>query len=216
MADIVNDFDSAGLLRRVFQGMSNQIAGRTATDLVPGEEYLPTTTADPATPDEPDAPMDPAALAEEVHQHPADVAGARPSSSSYAWGDFQNGRIPTKNLKAIGQGSHRLETGAADAWVAMRAAAAADGVTLKLTDSYRTYDAQVSVRQRKGHKVATAKPGTSVHGWGRAVDADVNDPATLAWLQQNAAEFGWRNPAWAQKKGKSFEPWHWEFNGGAH
>jgi hypothetical protein len=201
------------LLTRVLQSMSAQISGEEGVSDV--NTFLPSI-------DEPDPPME----ADEVdqldetvdddeHEH-GDGPSPKPKrASAYAWGDHENGRIPTKALKAIGQGSHRLETGAADAWTAMREAAAADGVALKLTDSYRSFDQQVSVRQRKSHQVATAKPGTSVHGWGRAVDADVNDRNALTWLRANAGRYGWVNPAWAQKGGKSYEPWHWEFVGGS-
>lgn len=135
-------------------------------------------------------------------------------ASRYEWGGHQNGRIPDDALKLIGQGGHRLEASAADAWMAMREAAAADGITLSLTDSYRTYDAQVRLREDKGDQVATATPGTSVHGWGRAVDANVNDRRVLDWMRANGARFGWVNPEWAQREGKSYEPWHWEFQGG--
>lgn len=138
---------------------------------------------------------------------------ARSGPSRYAWGGHQNGRIPDEALTSIG-GGHRLETAAAGAWSDMVAAAAADGITLGLTDSYRSYDAQVSVRERKGDQVATATPGTSVHGWGRAVDANVNDRRTLDWLNKNGPRFGWIWPAWAQREGKSYEPWHREYVGG--
>ncbi len=32
------------------------------------------------------------------------------------------------------------------------------------------------------------------------------------WLRDNAATFGWENPAWARKGGSGYyEPWHWEY-----
>ena len=49
-----------------------------------------------------------------------------------------------------------------------------------------------------------AVPGTSNHGWGLAVDADVTDPATLTWLRTNAHRFGFVEAV-------PREPWHWEF-----
>lgn len=135
-------------------------------------------------------------------------------TSRHAWGGHANGRIPDDELVSIG-GGHRLEADAAGAWTEMVAAAAADGISLSLTDSYRDFDAQVDVRRRKGDQVATATPGTSIHGWGHAVDANVNDGKVLAWLRANAGRFGWVNPEWAQREGKSFEPWHWEYQGGS-
>jgi hypothetical protein len=49
-----------------------------------------------------------------------------------------------------------------------------------------------------------AEPGTSNHGWGLAVDADVRDPALLAWIREHGPEFGWVEAV-------PREPWHWEF-----
>ena len=49
-----------------------------------------------------------------------------------------------------------------------------------------------------------ARPGTSNHGWGMAVDANVNDPRTLQWLKTNGPRFGWVEAV-------PREPWHWEF-----
>ena len=206
-------------LASVLKTMSDGIAGGTADSTMATADFL---GAEQFDSDEPDDPMEPDELGQETWtddegaSHTADDGHdhSAGSSSRYAWGDHKNGRIPAKELTAIGQGSHKLETGAAGAWSEMRADAAEDGVTLKLTDSYRTYAQQVSVRKRKGHLVATAKPGTSVHGWGRAVDADVSDAETLAWLRSNASRYGWVNPAWAQRGGKSYEPWHFEWQGG--
>lgn len=198
------------LLTAVLQKTSDVIAGRASTSM---NVEQPTVIEQP---DIPDAPMEPTQLEAAIAAHVDPKPGEhRASRSSYAWGGYENGRIPAKALKTIGQGSHKLETSAADQWIAMREAAKADGVTLSLTDSYRSYDAQVAVRRDKGGQVATATPGTSVHGWGRAVDANVKDAKTFAWLQANAGRYGWINPAWAQRSGKSHEPWHWEFIGGA-
>ena len=61
-----------------------------------------------------------------------------------------------------------------------------------------------------------AVPGTSVHGWGRAVDLqDSNgkltfDSPAYQWLQANAWRWGFVHPAWAEPGGSSPEPWHWE------
>lgn len=198
------------LVRKMLEEMSRQVSGVDAETFATPESFMPMIDV----PDGPMDPNDPAFLEPDVHTvddgHDHGSAGG---GSRYAWGGHQNGRIPADQLAKIGQGGHVLESAAAKQWKAMRAAAKADGVTLSLTDSYRSYDAQVDVRRRKGHQVATAKPGTSVHGWGRAVDANVNDPKTLAWLRANGAQYGWINPAWAQKAGKSFEPWHFEFVG---
>ena len=120
---------------------------------------------------------------------------------------YGNGRVPPEALQPIEQAGHRLFAPAADAWMAAVDAAAADGITLRITDSYRTYDQQVDLVRRKGlysEGGYGATPGTSNHGWGLAVDADVTDPATLNWLRTNAHRFGYVEAV-------PREPWHWEF-----
>ncbi|MGH8886052.1 MAG: Ig-like domain-containing protein, partial [Egibacteraceae bacterium] len=129
-----------------------------------------------------------------------------------AWGGFLNGHVPANQMVAISAG-HVLESAAAAAFVEMRAAAERDGVRIPITDSYRSFGAQVELRSRKGAFVATATPGTSVHGWGKAVDIDLGSPALRPWLDRSAVRFGWVNPAWAKRPGMSLEPWHYEFYG---
>ena len=69
----------------------------------------------------------------------------------------------------------------------------------------------------------TAKPGTSNHGWGRAIDVvdtttrkahvlSCRDPQ-FAWLVEHAPRYGWVLPRWAQCGRSSEEPWHWEWSG---
>jgi hypothetical protein len=133
--------------------------------------------------------------------------------SALSWGGYLNGLIPTSAMTPIGDG-HTLQADASRAFLAMREAAQAEGVDIPLTDSYRSLAAQVELRQRKGNVVATATPGTSVHGWGRAIDINLlANPAVRPWLAANSERFGWVNPAWARRPGKSFEPWHYEFYG---
>jgi hypothetical protein len=120
---------------------------------------------------------------------------------------YGNGQVPRAALAPIGQGGLVLYAPAAASFQTMRAAAARDGLQLKITDSYRSYDQQVELAQRKGLSKNggwAAVPGTSNHGWGLAVDANVNDPKMFAWMQQHAQEFGW-------VQGAAREPWHWEF-----
>lgn len=120
---------------------------------------------------------------------------------------YGNGRLPASALEPIGQGGHRLYGPAAAAWSQAVEAAAAEGVTLRVTDSYRTYDQQVDLAARKGLYSEggwAATPGTSNHGWGMAVDADVSDPATLTWIRANGWKFGFVEAV-------PREPWHWEY-----
>lgn len=122
---------------------------------------------------------------------------------------YGNGRIPTEALEPIGIGGHRLWSPAAEAFRLMAADAAADGVTIGVTDSYRPYDEQVDLAQRKGlyrEGGLAAVPGTSSHGWGMALDVDVDDRG-LQWLRDNGWMYGWAETT-------PREPWHWEYRPG--
>lgn len=120
---------------------------------------------------------------------------------------YGNGRIPPEALELIGQGGHRLWAPAAQAWQGLVRAAEAEGISIRITDSYRSYDEQVDLVRRKGlysEGGLGAVPGTSNHGWGLAVDADITDSRTLEWMRANAWRFGYVE---AVRR----EPWHWEF-----
>jgi hypothetical protein len=137
-------------------------------------------------------------------------APARTNSSGYqppaALVQYGNGRIPLEMLTPIGIGGHRLYAPAAQAFMSMRAAAAAEGIDIGITDSYRTYEQQVDLAERKGlysQGGYAAVPGTSKHGWGMAIDIDV-DSAGQAWMRANAGRFGF-------VENVPREPWHWEF-----
>ena len=119
---------------------------------------------------------------------------------------YGNGRIPQAALTSIGTGNHKLYAPAATAWKTMVADAAADGVQIGLTDSYRSYDEQVELAGRKGLYSQggwAATPGTSNHGWGMAVDVDVDDQGQQ-WLRDNGWRYGWVESV-------PREPWHWEY-----
>ena len=120
---------------------------------------------------------------------------------------YGNGRIPANRLSPVGIGNHRLYAPAADAFRRMRADARAAGINLTITDSYRSYAAQVDVARRKGlysQGGLAATPGRSNHGWGLAVDADVRRADTLRWMRANAHRYGFYETV-------PREPWHWEF-----
>lgn len=126
------------------------------------------------------------------------------------WMDiYDNGRIPLDALKPVGDG-HYARPDVARAFKQMRRAAKRAGLTISVTDSYRTYDQQVALEKEKG-EYWTAEPGTSNHGWGIAFDLNVNDPKVLAWLRNNGGRFGFEELR--HSDGSEFEPWHWEFNG---
>ena len=129
--------------------------------------------------------------------------GVKPPEGLEGYG---NGRIPEAALVPVGMGGHRLWGPAAESFRQMSAAAAASGVRLDVTDSYRSYDQQVDVARRKGlyrNGGLAAEPGTSTHGWGLSLDVNPTS-ATLNWLRSYGAQFGFVEDV-------AREPWHWTY-----
>lgn len=130
---------------------------------------------------------------------------------------YPNGLIPLGALCPIlFTTTHRLRADAAYAFNAMaHEYAGAFSRPLCLTDSYRSYDAQVVVAAEKPD--LAADPGRSNHGWGLAADLcggiESFDTPAYQWMVDNAPRYGWFHPAWAEADGSMPEPWHWEFAG---
>lgn len=119
---------------------------------------------------------------------------------------YGNGRVPAEALSTISGTSQRLWAPAARSFEAMQAAAAAEGVTIGVTDSYRTYESQVDLVARKGlysQGGLAAAPGTSMHGWGVATDLRL-DASAQAWMRSNAGRYGF-------VENVAREPWHWQY-----
>ncbi|MFE9242121.1 D-alanyl-D-alanine carboxypeptidase family protein [Nocardiopsis sp. NPDC006938] len=126
--------------------------------------------------------------------------------------DVENGRVPQTLLCPLPQAGERLRADAATAFVALdRDFRSEFGRPMCVTDSYRPYHEQVRLFQEMLPGMA-ARPGTSAHGLGLAVDlcGGVNelDAPEHRWMLDHAPEHGWHNPEWARD---GFEPWHWEF-----
>jgi hypothetical protein len=132
---------------------------------------------------------------------------------------YENGRLPASALRRSTTGC-RMYAPAAVAYDAMAAAASEAGFRLEHSGCYRTYQQQVLLRQARcaqNRCKFAAVPGTSMHGWGLAVDfkignraLDYRDPL-FAWLSANAGRFGYVHPQWARQGGNLQEPWHWEY-----
>ncbi len=90
------------------------------------------------------------------------------------------------------------------------------GWDLTLADSYRSLGEQYAVKRSRGY--LAAKPGTSMHGLGLAIDlgsAVTGNKAAYQWLVENGAAYGWENPSWARRGGSgNYEPWHFEYRPG--
>lgn len=153
------------------------------------------------------------------------ASGSRGDTSSVsAWKhSTSNGRIAGDQLvlvpppPGVGGNAVRLAPMAVTAWQEMVAAARAEGIRIQAGGSYRTYEAQVQLAKPPSEggkglygvmygnvKGLAARPGTSNHGWGLAVDIIMNQ-AAVNWLRRNAGRFGFRTIA--------DEPWHWEYRG---
>ena len=135
-----------------------------------------------------------------------------------------------------------LQTEAADAFLSMQAAAAKDGVDIRMQSGYRSveyqqklYDNKTRYYRNKGYPEAEARqkaaavvnpPGYSEHNCGLA--ADLNSPehpaldrgfadtAAFRWLQEHAVEYGFllRYPEGAEAVTEiTYEPWHWRYVG---
>jgi hypothetical protein len=130
---------------------------------------------------------------------------------------WPNGGIPAEALCPLwGQPRHLLRADAAAAFEHLSKAWAADhGAPICVTDSYRPYADQVRLAITK--PTLAARPGTSNHGWGVALDmcGGIQGFGTEAhqWMIRNAPRFGWFHPRWAQQGGSKPEAWHWEFAG---
>ena len=134
-----------------------------------------------------------------THTHTS-VVGVPPDLAKYG-----NGKIPAAALTEIG-GGHRLWEPAAQGFKRMMAAAEAAGITIGVTDSYRSYEQQVDLAERKGlysQGGLAATPGTSNHGWGKSLDLDL-DPQAQTWMRANAEKFGFVEDV-------PREPWHWTY-----
>lgn len=136
---------------------------------------------------------------------------SRPQPSYSSGGGYRS----TNSGGAMG-GRYNLIGGADRALSALDAAYRKQfGYGLTVNSGGRSYQDQVIAYQKylNGGNLA-AKPGTSVHESGRAVDfggAIQNaNSREHRWLQANAGRFGWK---WTGKNFSQFEPWHWEWWG---
>lgn len=130
---------------------------------------------------------------------------------------YANGKIPSSALCGVGFDDRAmLRCDAAEALDALDAAFFDRfGTHLAVSDSYRSYAAQVACRAAKGSLCAT--PGTSNHGLGVAVDlggsVQTFGTAQHQWMRENAPAYDWTLPEWARASGSKPEPWHWEYTG---
>jgi hypothetical protein len=122
-----------------------------------------------------------------------------------------NGQLPASELAPIAGG--QLSKDAAAAWNAMNAEARAKGRELRPTgskSSYRTVAQQVELwnAYTAGTGNLAARPGTSNHGWGLAVDLATPEMRTM--VDQIGAKYGW-SKQWSDAPS---EWWHLKYKPG--
>lgn len=123
----------------------------------------------------------------------------------------QNGRLPDSALSSI-PGGRLAQGGPARSWIAMRYyIGRKHGVWLSPTgpnSSYRSYAKQVEFwnAYQAGRGALAARPGTSNHGWGKAVDIPT------AQMQQQVRKyghlFGWGIAGGVLSSDAPSESWH--------
>ncbi len=131
-------------------------------------------------------------------------------------------------------GGIRLETRTATAYRKLAAAAKRDGVKIKLTSGYRSYNTQKQIVDQYTRLYGSAyalriaaKPGTSEHQTGLSLDVgNYNRACALQdcfsttpvgrWMAKNAPKYGFvlRYPKGQEKvTGYKYEPWHFRYVG---
>jgi len=128
----------------------------------------------------------------------------------------------------IGRNGLSLDRKAAEALTRLSRAAAADGVTLLVSSSYRSFDYQKALFSRyaehDGEEAASrysARAGTSQHQLGTTVDfGSISDSFAESdagiWMAENAGRFGWSLSyprGYEDETGYRWESWHWRWIG---
>ncbi|WP_435299151.1 M15 family metallopeptidase [Timonella sp. A28] len=132
-------------------------------------------------------------------------------------GDYGNGQLPDQYLMdLLTAPGHKLRHDAAIMFDMMSVDFSSTfGRSLKLTDSYRTLETQYVLKAQK--PFLAARPGTSNHGWGLAVDIAGPEASfgteERQWLVDNGWKYGWFSPTWAHPDGVKPESWHFEYMG---
>jgi len=137
--------------------------------------------------------------------------------------DAMQARIQAALVPVPGEQDQRLHRDAAAAYEGMRTAAAGDGVTLAIGNSYRTAARAQASAARAGNRAAVA--AFSSHTLGLAVDLNMSHGG-LRFTETSTRPFPnlvdmYRSPVhkWMFLRGEAHgwfpyrrEPWHWEYN----
>ena len=136
--------------------------------------------------------------------------------------------LEKNKLFAINKNNLSLRPEAFEALKVLAAAAKADGVTLTVSSTYRSYEYQknlfdywVRVDGLEEAERESARPGTSQHQLGMALDfAPVDDAFDQTpggkWVYANAAKYGWSlsfPKGYEDVTGYRWECWHFRYIG---
>jgi hypothetical protein len=140
------------------------------------------------------------------------------SNPCSGYGSDVSGCLGSSNLKSIGIGNNVLAKEAADAFIKMTDDMPSNLKSkISMGGAYRPLNIQCNIfdwgkyestgkRVKKGtSSTPAAYPGTSNHGWGRAIDISPSDVQN--WIRENGTKYGW---CWGEAKS---EPWHFTFCG---
>jgi hypothetical protein len=143
--------------------------------------------------------------------HPQPAAGRFGPNAAWSHGEYL-GQIELVAIVDSKQEIERLAMDTVQAYAALVAAAANDGIAVTLNSGFRSYTEQKHLHDGfvlglPGFNMA-ATPGFSNHQNGIAFDISVaggDGNPTYGWLKRHATSFGFVRTV-------NKEPWHWEFD----
>ena len=154
----------------------------------------------------------------------------QPTNRPTPLSSVENGYVPADRLIAVASNCRVARDAGPSLSLLFRLSGAARA-GLFPSDCYRPLDGQVEVRATataRGNAACAASlstypdgrpKGTSMHGWGKAVDFTEPGGITFSstgyrFLKARGASVGWNHPGWAEPGGSSCpEQWHWEWVG---
>jgi len=152
----------------------------------------------------------------EIRANRSEVRDPLPGCAGQPRSMGANGQLKQSDLCTLWDGTNKLRGDAASSLAELNLAFKARfGHDLCISNGYRTIAEQRVLKSEKGGLAAL--PGRSNHGWGLAVDLCPTETSgrSYDWIKENAAIYGWENPAWALPGGSGpYEVWHWEYTRG--
>lgn len=232
--DVGSDIDYDSIAEQIAEPTFAEIEGQTETesDFVEEEFISESRPEDLAAAEEAVKNLPPTKIYGNIGADPA------PLSPPPGLPKVKNGYIPANVLAPIGNGM-LLHKEAARQFLKLKAQAKKDKISFVISDAYRSFANQQRLFIKYGEDGGAATPGSSIHGWGCAIDfgeiaadaritgggkkfrtlASVNKKVReknpiYRWLSVWGPKYGWYNPyRLCDGKGRIDEAWHWEYWG---